>query len=170
MSGIPASPGLRAAIGFLRVFAVFAWLWYLVALLVLSQCCLFGAMARGGTAEGLKGFGGMLLVLAVVAAAYAIRGGAWVLAEDLDDRHGGSAGRSRARYRGWGWSVACFTAGLSGGVHGIAAGLGLWLMAGGAENSARLSFTIACVVTSMASWAVFPWLRKRQRRSRRIGP
>ena len=155
------SPGLRAAIGFLRVFELFAGLWYLAGIVAIGVRCMIAASVIRPVSEGIREFGLTWLMVFGLGLVFTIRSGARAMAEDLELSQLTGARRSRSLLREWAWGCLQFFVGTSAGVFAVQGVMACWLLTSSTFNDARATIGAGSGILAVAGWWGLYWIRKR---------
>lgn len=157
-----SSPGLRAAIGFLRIFALLALICWLGGITFSVGWCLAVVDLRNEPLAGLLHVGELLLAVLVLTGIYALRTGSLMMVAIFEDRHLGLLAEGGDRVAKWTWGLASFAVGVSSAMLTLQGVVAVWLMAEGEPHDVLLAVTVMSALLAFVGWGFLPWVWRRQ--------
>ena len=164
---IEHSPGLRAAIGFLRVFGFVSLLWYFGAVLLIPHLCVPWFTSSPSAHVGLTHVAYLSGFILMAVLAYAFRTGCRLFAEMLGYPEFGRSEEGEKKRKAWVWSVVCCAFGLGAASYSVLLAIAGWFWVEAGRSPGLQGILIVTPVLSMGCWAGLVWAWPRQRRVRR---
>lgn len=160
------SPGLRAAIGFLRVFWFFALLGYWAGILMLAGSCvslvadtLFSYRQDGR--DGWLQIGRLLIIVLAVTLGYVMRRGSWLFAEIIGDQHGSYHTKVGLRFQSLLRSTGCCSSSLTAASLTSVGGLAHWFIVESGTNDGLEVLRYGSLTGAVICWVLSLWCWRR---------